>query len=73
MPESAVFSVLSGLFLGYQDSNLEMPESESGALPFGDSPICDFFKPRVILYTIGTHNASTFLKNHCNHSSPIIS
>ncbi len=23
----------------YQDSNLEMPESESGALPFGDSAI----------------------------------
>ena len=24
---------------GYQDSNLEMTESESVALPFGDSPI----------------------------------
>ena len=25
--------------LGYKDSNLEMLESESSALPFGDSPI----------------------------------
>ena len=25
---------------GYQDSNLEMTESESVALPFGDSPRC---------------------------------
>ena len=23
---------------GYKDSNLEMTESESGALPFGDTP-----------------------------------
>jgi hypothetical protein len=34
------------LKLGYQDSNLEMLESESSALPFGDSPmyyfLCDF-------------------------------
>ena len=32
--------------LGYQDSNLEMTESESVALPFGDSPLfrvpCDY-------------------------------
>ena len=27
------------LKLGYKDSNLEMTESESVALPFGDSPI----------------------------------
>ena len=27
------------LQLGYKDSNLEMLESESSALPFGDSPI----------------------------------
>ena len=26
---------------GYKDSNLEMTESESVALPFGDSPICN--------------------------------
>ena len=25
--------------LGYKDSNLEMLESESSALPFGDSPL----------------------------------
>ena len=25
--------------LGYKDSNLEMTESESVALPFGDSPL----------------------------------
>ena len=31
---------VSELFkLGYKDSNLEMTESESVALPFGDSPI----------------------------------
>ncbi len=28
---------------GYKDSNLEMTESESVALPFGDSPLCDYF------------------------------
>ena len=28
-----------GLKQGYKDSNLEMTESESVALPFGDSPI----------------------------------
>ena len=26
------------MWLGYEDSNLGMPESESGALPLGDSP-----------------------------------
>jgi hypothetical protein len=35
--------------LGYQDSNLEMLESESSALPFGDSPICN---EQMVLYTI---------------------
>ena len=28
---------------GYKDSNLELTESESVALPFGDSPMCLFF------------------------------
>lgn len=29
------------MWLGYEDSNLGMPESESGALPLGDTPtIC---------------------------------
>ena len=27
---------------GYKDSNLELTESESVALPFGDSPLCCF-------------------------------
>ncbi len=27
------------IWLGYEDSNLGMPESESGALPLGDTPI----------------------------------
>ena len=26
------------IWLGYEDSNLGMPESESGALPLGDTP-----------------------------------
>ena len=30
---------LKALKLGYKDSNLEMTESESVALPFGDSPM----------------------------------
>ncbi len=30
---------LKALKLGYKDSNLEMTESESVALPFGDSPL----------------------------------
>ena len=30
---------IQGLELGYKDSNLEMTESESVALPFGDSPL----------------------------------
>ena len=35
--------MVSGVFYkqGYQDSNLEMTESESVALPFGDSPSTD--------------------------------
>ena len=27
-------------WLGWQDSNLRMPESKSGALPLGDIPMC---------------------------------
>ncbi len=30
------------MWLGYEDSNLGMPESESGALPLGDTPIYNF-------------------------------
>ena len=29
------------IWLGCQDSNLGMPESKSGALPLGDTPICN--------------------------------
>ena len=40
---------------GYKDSNLELTESESVALPFGDSPMCFVFRlpyrlRRMILY-----------------------
>ena len=37
---------------GYKDSNLEMTESESVALPFGDSPI-----------TVPSHTALVILQN----------
>jgi hypothetical protein len=43
--------------LGYKDSNLEMTESESVALPFGDSPI----QRQDVLYSIPDKKASTFL------------
>ena len=36
----------NGLRQRYQDSNLEMPESESGALPFGDSAIPEKIRKR---------------------------
>ena len=48
-------SLLRFFSLGYQDSNLEMTESESVALPFGDSPI---YATRVII-------AQTALKYKC--------
>ena len=40
---------------GYKDSNLELTESESVALPFGDSPMCFVFRlpyrlRRMLLY-----------------------
>ncbi len=37
--EKRLPSFKASLSLGYKDSNLEMLESESSALPFGDSPI----------------------------------
>lgn len=50
---------VSELFkLGYKDSNLEMLESESSALPFGDSPL----PQQMVVYTKAQNNASTFLK-----------
>ena len=48
------------LSLGYKDSNLEMTESESVALPFGDTPmfrnrryyIIEFFKMQELFLKI---------------------
>ena len=42
---------------GYKDSNLEMTESESVALPFGDSPMClsKSFLACDMLYYISMH------------------
>ena len=45
------------LQLGYKDSNLEMTESESVALPFGDSPMSQ----HNVLYYRSQKKASTFL------------
>ncbi len=42
--------------LGYKDSNLEMTESESVALPFGDSPSLQ----RCLLYIKEPIPSSTF-------------
>ena len=55
--------VLGGsiLFLGYQGSNLEMLESESSALPFGDSPM-SLNQRQNVLYTNLNKNASFFLQ-----------
>ena len=62
--------MLTGIFLGYQDSNLEMPESESGALPFGDSPIvvaCGSFFSHKWYYTrLSRIMQEIFLKNDEN-------
>lgn len=48
--------------LGYKDSNLEMTESESVALPFGDSPI----HITLLLYTINMCFASIYSKKNSN-------
>ena len=40
------------MWLGYEDSNLGMPESESGALPLGDTPTNWFLNCR----TYSTHS-----------------
>ena len=72
-PDKHEFSILTGIFLGYQDSNLEMPESESGALPFGDSPIvvaCGSFFSHKWYYTrLSRIMQEIFLKNDENHSN----
>ena len=45
------------MWLGYEDSNLGMPESESGALPLGDTPT-NYFRtgriPRRVLNMVAT-------------------
>ncbi len=50
------------LKLGYKDSNLEMTESESVALPFGDTPLSVCFTHKTLLYTIQNKNQDLFLK-----------
>ena len=44
--------------LGYKDSNLEMLESESSALPFGDSPLFRVSRLSVTTKTIIYHSFS---------------
>ena len=48
----------------YKDSNLEMTESESVALPFGDSALSmkfvSHFVTRYLVYTMSPKNASIF-------------
>lgn len=55
----------SCLELGCKDSNLEMLESESSALPFGDNPMFFCFKScpsrHDLLYNTHWNFASTFL------------
>ena len=50
------------LVLGYKDSNLEMTESESVALPFGDTPLSVCFAHKTLLYTFRNKNQVLFLK-----------
>ncbi|MFQ6819876.1 MAG: hypothetical protein ACLRTI_12685, partial [Blautia sp.] len=42
--------------------NLEMTESESVALPFGDSPVFAFRLRQVVLYNTLRENASPFFQ-----------
>ena len=53
---------LKALKLGYKDSNLEMTESESVALPFGDSPLV---QSDAIFTTAKTiiHSMTNFVKH----------
>ena len=52
--------------LGYKDSNLEMTESESVALPFGDSPLyfcCCFYRSQQdVLYMVLIQKSTPFFK-----------
>ena len=47
---------------GYKDSNLEMTESESVALPFGDSPISDYLMYYTLSIPILQYPNSKFLQ-----------
>ena len=53
---------------GYKDSNLEMTESESVALPFGDSPL---FIVQMVLYINTPALASTFFMNFSKNCTKI--
>ncbi len=50
---------------GYKDSNLEMTESESVALPFGDSPmrLLEILYMKYILFAIPNSKKFSFCKN----------
>ena len=53
------------MWLGYEDSNLGMPESESGALPLGDTPIvCRLSRAGLspVLYSLEISNSAVHLE-----------
>ena len=52
------------MWLGYEDSNLGMPESESGALPLGDTPmVCRLSRAGLspVLYSLEISNSAVHL------------
>ncbi len=51
--------------LGYKDSNLEMLESESSALPFGDSPSYYKFVTFRTCCSSATNDIITHVKVFC--------
>ena len=46
------------MWLGYEDSNLGMPESESGALPLGDTPTGCTYKVSVLNKWLGYEDSN---------------
>ena len=56
-----VFNLQHLYWLGYCDSNTGMSESESDALPLGDTPICI-----KLYYTKKVANMQAFYKNFQN-------
>ena len=48
------------MWLGWQDSNLRIPESKSGALPLGDIPMCA--RPAS-----DTHDIIAWVLKFCNY------